>query len=262
MSSNTQLAEAEKAEKMRLKDAEILARRKQKFDAARFAHIETTNKVHGKPKPHPQPSIEDSTKKNDTTKEKEKKKKGGWRIFKKKDKKSDVEMVKEATHATPSMAKSPPPIAARSIKPTNVPVEIAPNWASTDQQNQRPQPNMGHSSDVVYPRPNSAAGAPKHSKPSKPSNEPDGPMFATVGYGTTNRKPTSKLSGTIAAFQAGAPKAMTGKPRNMKKEKVSSSTSETMDNHGNIIRTITRTITDLNGKKRTEKEVIKVPAKR
>jgi len=59
MSRFGEMTEAEKkAEEMRLKDAEKLAQRKKKFDAARFEHIEKTNKVHGQPKPHPAPAPE------------------------------------------------------------------------------------------------------------------------------------------------------------------------------------------------------------
>ena len=113
--------EQKKNEAARLKDAEILARRKQKFDASRFAHIENTNKVHGAPKP--QAAREEHDWKTEREQKLEAEKKKGWRIFKKKDKESEKELVKAS-------ANPDPPIAAKSEKPEGIPVEIAPNWAS------------------------------------------------------------------------------------------------------------------------------------
>jgi len=262
MSRFGEMTEAEKkAEKMRLKDVAMLERRKKKFDASRFAHIEKTNKVHGETKPLPaapeQPNISE-----ESDRKREEAKKKGWRIFKKKNKDSDNELLKESTN--PMLEVKPlPPIAARNVKPENIPVEIAPNWAGVDQQNQPAHPNVGHSSDVSFPRPPSAAKIPKHA-PKNPvvPTDPNKPMYETGGYGTQDRKqPDANISSTIAAFQKGF-KPITGKPRQMKKEKVSSSSSETMDKRGNITRTITKKITDPNGKTRTETEVIEIPAKR
>ena len=68
--------EQKRNEAMRLKDAEILARRKQKFDAARFSHIESTNKVHGAPKPHAVKEERDWKKVTEAKLEEQKKK--GW----------------------------------------------------------------------------------------------------------------------------------------------------------------------------------------
>ncbi len=248
--------EQKKNEAMRLKDAEILARRKKKFDAARFAHIEDTNKIHGAPKPQESAALHDWKKESETKKEEAKKK--GWRIFKKKEGK-EKELVKESTMTL----EPPPPIAAKSVKPDGIPVEMAPNWAGVDQANQKPQPNYGHSSDASFPRLPTAAKLPTH-KPEKPRPKPDPnkKMYDTVGYGATGMKPSSNMASTIAAFQGGF-KPLAGKPRGMKKEKVVSSQSETMDNKGNITRTITKKITDPNtGKTRTETEVIKIPAKK
>jgi len=241
---------------MRLKDAEILARRKKKFDAARFAHIESTNHVHGAPKQYAAKEERDWKKESEAKLEEEKKK--GWRIFKKKDKNSENELVKESTKLEP-----PPPIAARAEKPDGIPVEMAPNWAGYDQKHQKAQPNYGHSSDADYGGRPTAPKPVKH-VPEKPRPKPDPkkPMYNTVGYGAKGVKADGNISSTIAAFQKGF-KPITGKPRNMKKEKVVSSQSETMDNKGNITRTITKKITDPNtGKTRTETEVIKIAAKK
>lgn len=269
MSRFGQMTEAEKkAEEMRLKDAEMLQQRKKKFDAARFAHIENTNKVHGQPKPQPVPEPEQQTlrKESDAAKQEEtKKKKKGWKIFRKKNKDSPTELVKESTYPV-STPKEDPPIAARSVKPENIPVEVAPNWAGVDKQNQRPQPNVGHSSDANFPRPATEAAIPKHAPTKNPAVPPEltrttKPTFETVGYGTQGRKPKSNISSTIAAFQ-GDFKPVKAKPRNMTKTNVASSTSETIDAHGNITRTITKKITEPNGKTRTETEVVEIPAKR
>jgi len=260
MSRFGEMTDAEKkAEEMRLKDAEILQRRKKKFDAARFAHIENTNKVHGQPKPQPSPEQPDWRCESDAKKEDEKKK--GWRIFKKKNKNSATELLKQSTDTLPK-PKDPPPIARKSVMPEFVPVEIAPNWAGVDQQNQRPHPNLGHSSDANFPRPPTAAKLPTHvpKEPRKP-DDPNKPMYETAGYGASDRKSGTSISSTIAAFQGGF-KPKTGKPRQMKKESVTSSSSETMDSRGNITRTITKKITQPDGKIRTETEIIEIPAKR
>lgn len=265
MNVHGQMTEAEKkAEKMRLKDAETLERRKKKFDAARFAHIENTNKIHGQPNlTTPKPAPEQSKASN----EKQESKRKGWRIFKKKNKDENTTLLKESTNPTPPTAKSPPPIAARSIKPTNIRQEVSAGWASVDKQNERPQPNVGHSSDPNYPRPESSTTPaynvpPAVSKKSPTPPAPEQPKYKTVGYGATGKKPVSSVSGTIAAFQAGAPAPKTGNPRQMKEPKVVTSTSESMDARGNITRTITRQITEPDGKTRTETEVIEKPAKR
>jgi hypothetical protein len=261
MSRFGEMTEAEKkAEEMRLKDAEMLQRRKKKFDASRFAHIENTNKVHGQAKP--QPASEQPIRSDESDRKREEAKKKGWRIFKKKNKDSAAELLKESANPMLEL-KPPPPIAAKSVKPENIPVEISPNWAGVDQQNQPAHPNLGHSSDAIFPRPPSAAKISKH-VPKNPvvPTDPNKPMYESAGYGTQGRKqPDVNISSTIAAFQKGF-KPITGKPRQMKKEKVSSSSSETMDNRGNITRTITRKITEPNGKTRTETEVIEIPAKR
>ena len=253
-----------KAEEMRKKDAEMLARRKKKFDAARFDHIEQTNTIHGQPKPQaPPPEPQKAPAKEEGKK--------GWRIFKKKpkDSKKTTPIAKESSTTTTKVvkAKPPPPIAAGSTKPKihSTPQEVAPNWAGVDKKNERPQPNVGHSSDLNYPRPMSAAKIPtaKTSPTAGSKKAPSaGPPYNTVGYGTAGRKAGTGISGTIAAFGAGASKPKTGDPREMKQPKVETSTSESMDVRGNITRTITRRITEPNGKVKTETEVIKVPPNR
>eukprot|EP00536_Pseudo-nitzschia_multiseries_P002099 jgi/Psemu1/283481/fgenesh1_pg.28_\ len=274
--------DAEKAEALRLKDAEILARRKKKFDAARFEHIEKTNQVHGQPKPQERRPPETittaaatTTQTGDTTTTKKKK----WGLFKKKtDKKAAAAAATTTTTTTTEptptrfVAKPPPPIAAGSVKPTihSTPHEIAPNWASVDRKHQtaRPQTSVGHSSDACYPRPPSAAAIPKHAVPPKKRSgdykyDPSSlANYNTVGYGAAGRPATTGITGTISAFQANPAKPLTGDPRQTKQPRVQTSTSESMDNHGNITRTITKTITEPNGKVRTETQVIEVPAKR
>jgi len=274
------MTEAEKkAEELRKKDAEILARRKKKFDAARFDHIEKTNKIHGQPKPQesrPEPPRA-APEKEDTKKKK-------WSLFKKKPKEpaktasasssSSVAGANESSASQNTKVKPPPPIAVGSVKPDfhSTQHEIAPNWASVDQKNELPQPSVGHSSDACYPRPPSAAAIPTHVPTNKRPDRPALPQYNTVGYGTAGRSTNNNnnnnnnnntgISSTIAAFQAGAAKPKTGDPRQMKQPKVSSSTSETMDPRGNITRTITRTITEPNGNVRTETQVVEIPAER
>ena len=210
--------EQKKLEAMRLKDAEILERRKKKFDTARFAHIENTNKVMGAPKPQESAKPLDWKKESETKKEEAKKK--GWRIFKKKDKDSGNELVKESTD--PYKLEPPPPIAAKSERPDGIPVEMAPNWAGVDIANQKPQPDYGHSSDASFPRlPNTGKVVSHKPENPRPKPDPNKKMYGTAEYGAKGMKPSSNLSSTIAAFQGGF-KPLAGKPRAMKKEKVDS----------------------------------------
>jgi hypothetical protein len=260
----------EKAEEMRKRDAEKLNARKKKFDAARFAHIEKTNQRHGQPTVVVRSSEpgDNNDNKKETVQEKNKRK--GWGIFSKKKNNNNNAEDDDTTTTTiiTKSIKSPPPIAARSVKPTNVPQSVSAGWASIDKQNERTLPVV-HSSEPNYPRPpelsSSTTTATTNSSSTRKKNSPEKPIFKTVGYGTTptndSKNNNNAVSSTITNF-GGSIKTKMGDPRQMSKQpKVSSSTSESMDNYGNITRTITRQIKDPStGKTTTETEIIEIPS--
>ena len=66
----------------------------------------------------------------------------------------------------------------------------------------------------------------------------------------------------IAGLQAGGFSTVPMGPRTMKTPKIVTDTKETWDKQGNITREITRYITEIDGTKRTEKEIVKIPAKK
>jgi hypothetical protein len=261
--------DSEKAEEMRKRDAEKLNARKKKFDAARFAHIEETNQKHGQPTVVPSSAVNSNNNNKETIQEKNKRK--GWGIFsKKKNNNNNAEDATTTTTVT-KVVKSPPPIAARSVKPANVPQPVSAGWASVDKQNERTLPVV-HSSEPNYPRPpelsssTTTSSTTTNDKKSNRPKTPEKPIYKTVGYGTTtttngnNNNNNNTVSSTITNF-GGSIKTKMGNPRQMKQPKVSSSTSESMDNNGNITRTITRKIKDPStGKITTETEIIEIPA--
>ena len=260
--------DSEKAEEMRKRDAEKLNARKKKFDAARFAHIEKTNEIHGQPTVVVR-SLEDNNNNNKETVQ-EKNKRKGWGIFSKKKNNNNNAEDTTTTSTVTKVIKSPPPIAARSVKPTNIPQAVSAGWASVDKKNERTLPVV-HSSEPNYPRPpelsssTTTSSTTTNDKKSNRPKTPAKPMFKTVGYGTattTNGSSNNNntVSSTITNF-GGNIKTKMGNPRQMKQPKVSSSTSESMDNNGNITRTITRQIKDPStGKTTTETEIIEIPA--
>jgi hypothetical protein len=66
----------------------------------------------------------------------------------------------------------------------------------------------------------------------------------------------------IAGLQADGISTVPKGPRTMKTPKVVTDTKESWDKQGNITREITRYITEIDGTKRTEKEIVKIPAKK
>jgi nicotinamidase-related amidase len=262
----SEMTEAERAEEMRRRDAEKLAARKKKFDAARFEHIEKANakaqeqegvfkkrieekRIPGakyNPKPMATPA---EVNENEQTKDTRK----GWKL---------IYQKKEPPVVKVEPSKPLPPLAGKNERPTNVRQEVNPGWASTTKQNERPHTYV-HSSDLQCK--GLAHSAPSPVNPTGQKFIPhDEPTYKNVGYGTQGDKP--KMEGVsvlskISGLQGNGPKASLQGPRSMAKAKVTESKSESFDSNGNMIRTITRKITEPNGKTRTETEVIEIPSK-
>jgi hypothetical protein len=94
-------------------------------------------------------------------------------------------------------------------------------------------------------------------------NAPKNTMTKTGGVSTGAHKMVvgEGVAGKVAALKSGGglnPAIV--KKRKMKTPKIVTDTKETTDAAGNITREITRYITEPDGTKRTEKEVVKVPA--
>lgn len=66
----------------------------------------------------------------------------------------------------------------------------------------------------------------------------------------------------IRGLQDGGISTVPVGPRKMKTPKIVTDTKESWDREGNITREITRYITEIDGTKRTEKEIVKIPAKK
>lgn len=280
------MTDAEKAEEMRRRDAEKLAARKAKFDAARFAHIENANtkaqdqavvfqkrleekKIHGAQPYHPSTTYQGltpappitSAKINETPQNQRK----GWKLFHKKEVEPSSTVSNRFTQLKP-----PPPIAARSVKPAG-PIEVTPGWASIEKTKERPRPQV-HSSEPYYPVPASAAGLAAPPAPVPPAfkkqAELDKSKYQTVGYGTQSsggvkpQMPGVNVSGSISTLQGNGLKTKLDGPRRMKTAKVTVDTKESFDAYGNLVRTITRNITEPDGTKRSETEVIEIAKKK
>jgi hypothetical protein len=282
------MTDAEKAEEMRRRDAEKLAARKAKFDAARFAHIETANtkaqdqamvfqkrleekKIQGAIPYQPtvpctayQASIVTSAAKINETPQNQRK---GWKLFHKKEEDS-TNSSESNKNSRFTQLKAPPPIAARSVKPAG-PVEVTPGWASIEKTKERPRPQV-HSSEPYYPVSPLSPGlavppAPvplafkKHAEMEKPAK------YQTVGYGkegsgvVKTQLPGVNVSGSITTLQGNGLKTSYDGPRRMKTAKVTVDTKESFDAYGNLIRTVTRNITEPDGTKRSETEIIEIP---
>lgn len=264
----SEMTDAERAEEMRRRDAEKLAARKKKFDAARFAHIEKANakaqeqeevfkkrveekripgaKYTPKPTANPTESPVKVQTPSDTRK--------GWKLIYKK---------KEPPVVNMEPSKPLPPLAGKNERPTNVRQAVTPGWAAVDKKNERPHTYV-HSSDLDCK--GLAHSAPSPVNPTGQKFIPhDEPTYQKVGYGAASgNKPEMdgvSVLNKISKMQGTDPKKKLQGPRSMAKAKVTESKSESFDAHGNMIRTITRHITDPDGKKRTETEVIEIPCK-
>lgn len=98
-------------------------------------------------------------------------------------------------------------------------------------------------------------------------NAPKNTMTKTGGISTGAKKMVvgDGVAGKVAALKAGSAGGTVFNPaivkkRKMKTPKIVTDTKETTDGAGNITREITRYITEPDGTKRTEKEVVKIPA--
>jgi hypothetical protein len=279
--SLSEMTDAERAEEMRRRDAEKLAARKKKFDENRFAHIDKANaqnqvrsadfqKEHESKKipgarvptfsstknqsaPDPSPEIDEATKE----------KQNRWKLFNRKRRDEEVSKEKEIEKARQDAIKPPPPLAGRNTRPTNVRNEVQPGWAGIEKGLQQPKP-VAHSSAA------NCSGLAKGADMETGQGEKvayiphENPKFENVGYGTQNRSKNDggAVSTSIFSLNANAKPQPKGPPRNMTQAKVVVSESESIDAQGKVVKTITRTIIEPDGTKRTETETADSSTKR
>ena len=118
--------------------------------------------------------------------------------------------------------------------------------------------NRGKDVDEYTPDPKFEAAA----DPNAPKNTQTN--TGAVSMGAKKMVVGEGIAGKVAALKAqpgGGINPAIVKKRKMKTPKIVTDTKETTDAQGNITREITRYITEPDGTKRTEKEVVKIPAK-
>lgn len=246
------------AEKARMSDAEKLAARKKKVDAERFAHIKQVNAAaQAKADPKRAAEIEKDTAEADTytsnlpqnkagaaapapaaaAPEKQKKKGLFGGMFGKKKNKEPA--------PAPAPASAPKAAAAPAPKPAAAPAPAPPKIATAV--------------------PGGGAGQKTWIKPlpegqKKTTYTADGAVAQPLGV--KKMVQGNAVQERIRGLQEGGIKTVPTGPRKMKTPKVVTDTKETWDKQGNITREITRYITEIDGTKRTEKEIVKIPAKK
>lgn len=282
--SLAEMTDEERAEEMRRRDAEKLAARKKKFDASRFAHIEKANaenqvrsvdfqkeheakKIPGARVPafasskttattasEPPPEVDEATKE----------KQNRWKFFNRKRREEEIAKEREAERALREAVKPPPPVGGRNARPTNVRNEVQPGWAGVEKELQQPKPVV-HSSAANCSGLARGADMEAGNGAKVPYIPHKNPEFQTVGYGSQGR-PTSSSGDVVGSvtnmFNINAKPQPKGPPRNMAKAKVVVSQSESIDAQGKVVKTVTRHITEPDGTKRTETEVVDAPARK
>lgn len=136
--------------------------------------------------------------------------------------------------------KQPPPVAASSSKPSNVPEEPKPGWATAETSG------------------NGSAAAPTAVAPgARPTkNVPAGFVSGT----RKDQQISSSVQDRINGLKASGLKTTNTGGKRMKTPRIITDTKESWDKEGNITREITRFITEPDGTKRTEKETQYIPA--
>lgn len=237
-------------------DAERLAARKKQVDAARFAHIKQANaaamaKADDKRaaeiakdsseaesfaqnlpqnKAAPTAAVPESSSAEPPSQEKKKGFMGGLFGRKKNGKEAAPEPAAPEQAASAPSAPAPAPKAASAT--------AVPGGAAGQKTWIKPKPEGGKVTTYT------ADGA---------VSQPLGVKKMVQGNDVQQR---------IAGLQAGGISTVPMGARKMKTPKVVTDTKETWDREGNITREITRYITEIDGTKRTEKEIVKIPAKK
>ena len=143
---------------------------------------------------------------------------------------------KESSSAAPVTAPTPIPTPAPTPKPVSA--SAVPGGGAGQKTWIKPKPEGGKTTSYT------ADGA---------VSQPLGVKKMVQGNDVQHR---------IAGLQTGGLSTVPVGPRTMKTPKIVTDTKETWDKQGNITREITRYITEIDGTKRTEKEIVKIPAKK
>lgn len=171
---------------------------------------------------------------------------------------------------TPKSAPAPAPQPAPVPTPKPIPAAM-PKTEPTPTPKTEPTP-MPKTESSLAPTPSHSAtsvpggGAgqttwikPKPEGAKTTSYTPDGAVSQPLGV--KKMVQGNDVQHRIAGLQADGISTVPMGPRKMKTPKVVTDTKETWDKQGNITREITRYITEIDGTKRTEKEIVKIPAK-
>lgn len=189
----------------------------------------------------------------------------------------------------PASAPAPAPVEPPAPAPAPAPVPApepapAPAPASTPAAEPAPAPALapGENPHLAVPEPkqhtfakpawtNRGKDVPEQASNTDPAlvadpNAPKNTQTHTGAVSTGAKKMVvgGGIAGKVAALQdqpGGGINPAIKKKRKMKTPKIVTDTKETTDAAGNITREITRYITEPDGTKRTEKEVVKIPAK-
>lgn len=207
----------------------------------------------------PAPAKESNTKKAEAAPPKKERRGLLGSIFgrKKKDKKT---AKAPAAKAAPAPAPVPAPAPKEAPVPAPAP-EPTPAPAPAPEPAPAPAPKAVSATAV----PGGAAGQKTWIKPlpegqKKTTYTPDGAQSQPLGV--KKMAQGDSVQERIRGLQEGGIRTVPTGPRKMKTPKIVTDTKETWDRQGNITREITRYITEIDGTKRTEKEIVKVPAKK
>lgn len=199
-----------------------------------------------------------------------KERKGGFfgGIFGRKKKKDTTKASAAPSPAPPAPTPAPVPVpqtlpvVASAPAPTPLPARVsAPAPPSAPIPAPAPVPKPTSATAV----PGGGPGQKTWVKPlpegeKKTSYTPDGAVAQPLGV--KKMVQSNEVQERIRGLQEGGIRTVPTGPRKMKTPKIVTDTKETWDREGNITREITRYITEIDGTKRTEKEIVKIPAKK
>ena len=240
-------------------DAERLAARKKQVDEARFAHIKQANAA----------AIANADEKRASEIRKDSTEAELFAQNLPQNKAPPVPEEAPASTAPPEKKGLLGGLFGRGKKEPKVTSSAAPEPAPTPMPvptpTPKPVPTPATKPVSASAVPGGAAGQKTWIKP-KPeggkttSYTPDGAVSQPLGV--KKMVQGNDVQHRIAGLQAGGLSTVPMGPRTMKTPKIVTDTKETWDKQGNITREITRYITEIDGTKRTEKEIVKIPAKK
>lgn len=252
------------AEKARLADAAKLAARKQKVDEQRFAHIKQANaQAKAAADPKRAAEIEKDTAAAETYASNLPQNKAAAAA-------ATPAVVPEQKAAAPVKEKKKGMFGGlfgkkKNKEPAPAPAPAPAPKAAAPAPAPKPAPAEAPKPRVATSVPGGGAGQKTWIKPlpegqKKTTYTADGAVSQPLGV--KKQVQGNSVQERIRGLQEGGIRTVPTGPRKMKTPKIVTDTKETWDKQGNITREITRYITEIDGTKRTEKEVVKIPAKK